>query len=950
MDGEFGFDTGDLTFDLGEIDFEIDFSFGDINVDLDIDITGGTDNQDIDPTQGTDGSDTFSGTAAADVYFGNGGDDFLSGGGERDTLNGGDGNDTIDGGDRADTLNGDAGDDFIIGGSGGDQIDGGTGSDVIDAGDGQDLVYGGDGDDVILLGEGIDFAYGDAGNDTISAGEHSDFIFGGEGDDILNGDGGSDVLYGGAGADAIDGGDGYDISSYSDLTTEGVGVELDAIGEAGSLTISADSTNAWVRVDFAQTLENAQVVIGGISGNDDDPVTARVRNLDDSGFEVRLEEWWNQDGVHGAETLNWLAVESGTHTLENGLTITAGETTATMNFAEVDLGAGFDTGPTVFSQVVTTNDAASVVTRMRSVDGDSFEISLENEEAAPGREAEDIGWIAIDLGGSTREDFLTGITPETLNEDPHTVFYGGNFSNKAELVFMADIQTFNGGDPSWARLDVAARNGARFFIEEEESLDGADHPADEAVGYAALEGGLIYGQSLIDAGTGTSGTATSTGINNNGNGNGHGKNGGNSGKGGGNGGNGSNGNFDAGSTRVIGEAGNVTFEQQTRDQWFRVDFERALDNPVVNLGPVTDDGVHPVATQVRNVTSTGFEFQIDEWIYLNGYHPTETVSWMAIETGDHVLASNGERISAGFADVDGLKTAGVQFDAAFEGTPVVFAQLSSDNSDIPAEARLGNVTADGFEVRLQEEEAYQRPAGNVPHGDETASFIAIQQGGAAADGVLIGDTGDSVTHTGTNVAFDSDFANDPIFLVQMQTTDGGDTANVRTTALDENGAQVFIDEETTRDDETAHTTEVVGFAALFEGLLYSDQSANTGQAAGDTWVNVEQIQGTETDDILQASGSVTVLNGGAGDDILRGGSGADSFEFFAGNGTDRIERFVHNVDKVDLSRFDEAAPVGFGDLTLAQTGADVSVFVGGDVIVVADTHVGLLDQDDFIFA
>jgi len=899
---------GELTFDLGEIDFEIDFTFGEIDVDLDIDITDGTDNDDVDPTQGTDASDIFVGTVDADVFNGNGGDDVISGGDERDTLSGGNGDDTIDGGDRADTLNGDAGNDFIIGGLGGDQIEGGTGNDVIDAGLGQDLVFGGDGNDVIMLGDGVDFAYGDAGNDTINAGAHADFVFGGSGDDTLNGDDGDDVLFGGDGADAIDGGAGYDISSYSDLTVEGVGVELDAIGEAGRLTISADTMNAWVRVDFAQTLENAQVVIGGLTHNDDDPVTARVRNLDDTGFEVRLEEWRYQDGVHGAETLSWLAVESGTHTLENGLTITAGETNATMSFTEVDLGTDFGSDPTVFSQVVTTNDEAAVVTRMRQVDDNSFEISLENEERAPGREAEDIGWIAIDKGGSANRGFLTDITPETLTDAEHTVYYGKSF--RGEVVLMGDIQTFNGQDPAWARLvdSDSYSNGARFFIEEEESLDGADHPVQESIGYSALRAGTIWGRDVDVNGKGSGGWS------------------------------------------AIGQAGNVTFEQQTRDQWFRVDFARALDNPVVNLGLMTDNGIHPVATQVRNITSTGFEFQIDEWIYLNGYHPTETVGWMAVEAGDHQLWHNGERISAGFTSVDGLNKTGVQFDAAFEDTPVVFAQLSSDNSPIPAESRLGDVTANGFEVRLQEEEAYDRASGNEAHGDETASFIAIQQGGAAADGVLVGETGDAVTHVDRAIAFDSDFADDPIFLAQMQTTDGGDSSNVRSSAVTQTGASVFVDEETSGDSETDHTTENVGFAALFEGLLYSDQSANTGQATGDTWTNVEQIQGTETDDVLQASGSVTVLNGGAGDDILRGGSGVDHFEFFAGNGTDRIERFVHNVDKIDLSRFDEAGPVAFADLTLVQTGDDVSVFVETDIVVISDIGVGLLDEDDFIFA
>lgn len=897
---------------FGDGFFEIDFDLGEIDIDIDIDITDGTDGDGTDPTQGTEGDDAFFGSDdEKDVYNGNGGNDTILGGRKRDTLSGGDGDDTIDGGYGADTLNGGAGNDIIFGDRGGDQIDGGAGDDTIDAGNGLDLVFGGDGDDTISLGNGVDFAYGDAGRDTIRAGNNADVVFGGADDDLLYGERGDDILYGGLGADLLDGGNGFDIASYSDLTTEGVGVQLDAIGEAGRVAIS--SGDQWVTVTFTEQLTDAAVVIGGISSDDSDPVTARVRNVTDTGFEVRLEEWLYQDGAHGTETLTWLAVEKGTHTLENGLTISAGDTDATMSFANVGLGTDFGADPTVFSQVVTTNDATPVVTRMRNVDGDSFQIALETEEQGPGRETEDIGWIAIDRGGSANRGFLTDITPETLNEHEHTVDFNGSFHWRSEVVFLADIQTFNGGDPSWARLNSVDRFGATFHIEEEASGDGVEHPADEAVGYAALRAGTVWGRGVNASGNGS------------------------------------------GAWEAIGEADTFTFEQQTRDQWFRVDFAQALDTPVVVIGSITDDGADPIATQLRNVTSTGFEFQIDEWLYLDGSHPTETMHWMAVEAGDWQLWHNGERLSAGYTTVDGLNTQGVQFDADFDDTPVVFAQLSSDNSPIPAESRLGNITENGFEVTLQEEEAYPRASGQPTHDAEQADWIALANGGAAADGVLVGQTGNAVTHAAHAVGFDSDFANDPVFLAQMQTTDGGDTSNVRTLSLSETGASVHVDEETSRDSETTHTTETIGYAALFEGVLYSDASANTGQAAGDTWVDVEQVQGSEADDVLQAYGSVTVLNGGAGDDLLIGGSGTDRFEFFEGNGADRVQRFVHNVDKIDLSRFYEPAGGGdgalaFSDVTIAQAGDDVVLALpNGDLILLEDTRAGLLDAGDFLF-
>jgi serralysin len=49
----------------------------------------------------------------------------------------------------------------------------------------------------------------------------------------------------------------------------------------------------------------------------------------------------------------------------------------------------------------------------------------------------------------------------------------------------------------------------------------------------------------------------------------------------------------------------------------------------------------------------------------------------------------------------------------------------------------------------------------------------------------------------------------------MQTHDGGDTSGVRYKDLNDKTVTVFIEEETSKDDETDHTTEVIGFIVLY---------------------------------------------------------------------------------------------------------------------------------------
>lgn len=90
--------------------------------------------------------------------------------------------------------------------------------------------------------------------------------------------------------------------------------------------------------------------------------------------------------------------------------------------------------------------------------------------------------------------------------------------------------------------------------------------------------------------------------------------------------------------------------------------------------------------------------------------------------------------------------------------------------------------------------------------------------------------------------------NPAAFFAAMQTTDGGDTSGVRYKNLNDNTVDVFIEEETSRDDEVAHTTEVIGFIVLYgyqfqRGVLFHDTIVEFGtvlqeQPDADTWYEV----------------------------------------------------------------------------------------------------------------
>ena len=260
---------------------------------------------------------------------------------------------------------------------------------------------------------------------------------------------------------------------------------------------------------------------------------------------------------------------------------------------------------------------------------------------------------------------------------------------------------------------------------------------------------------------------------------------------------------------VIGEVGTVTSNQSNASAWYSVQFAEELTDPVVVAGPLTRNGGDPTTVRLRNVTDAGFEWQMDEWDYKDGGHITETFHWMAVQRGTHTT-DDGRVVVADSATVDHRwsSVALVGLDAA----PVVLSQTVTTNGSTAVTTRMRNVSADGFDVQIEEEEA----ADSI-HADETVDYIAI--GAGVSGGWDVGVTPDAVTHRNYVITADAAIDDGDAFLAAMQTTDGGDSATTRLKSRTGNSFTVHVEEEKSRDNETGHTTEVVGYVAMPVGPL-----------------------------------------------------------------------------------------------------------------------------------
>lgn len=245
--------------------------------------------------------------------------------------------------------------------------------------------------------------------------------------------------------------------------------------------------------------------------------------------------------------------------------------------------------------------------------------------------------------------------------------------------------------------------------------------------------------------------------------------------------------------------------------WVRVDLQKSFTDPVLVVKPLSHDGSDPAVVRIRNLDSSGFEIRVQEWDYLDGTHVQERVSYLVMERGTYTL-TDGTRIEADRFETDQTGSFGpVTFIETFNYVPIVMAAITTFNETDAVTGRLQNISTRGFDFSMQEQERNSQT-----HLNETVDYIAWEPSTGIINDITfeVGKTGNVVTDDFHAILFNQNFLDSPLFLADMQTADGGDTANVRWQNKSAGSVEVQIDEEQSSDSETAHTTEVVGYMAF----------------------------------------------------------------------------------------------------------------------------------------
>ena len=193
--------------------------------------------------------------------------------------------------------------------------------------------------------------------------------------------------------------------SFSYMVVEAGSWQLEdgTILEVGTLDTTKVADNGWEDISFSNDFIDTPVVLSQVqSNNDSEFVRTRQRNADLDGFSVTMEEEEAlKNSGHGAETIGWLAIESGSGDWD-GLNYQAGNTgdVVTHRWHELDL-SNFATTPNLMGSIASYDGKDASGLRYREIggaNGSTIEIKIEEDQSFDserGHTTEEVNLLAI---------------------------------------------------------------------------------------------------------------------------------------------------------------------------------------------------------------------------------------------------------------------------------------------------------------------------------------------------------------------------------------------------------------------------------------------------------------------------------------------------------------------------------------------------------------------------
>ena len=253
------------------------------------------------------------------------------------------------------------------------------------------------------------------------------------------------------------------------------------------------------------------------------------------------------------------------------------------------------------------------------------------------------------------------------------------------------------------------------------------------------------------------------------------------------------------------DAGMVWLE----DYWKTFSVGDRYSHPAVVAPALSHVGDDPAHVRIEGLTGNSFDARVEEWPYLDDRHYAERTGFIMANPGVY-SADGGNDIEVGRKHVN-QQWHGVSFDTDFSTTPVVFAMPQSTVGVDPVVARIKNATPNGFQYRLQEEDAGHE---SEYHYDEMTSWMAFERGGDSFDGRNYEARTITADDSWTHVDFTRSYESRPVFLADVMSYNGWNTVTVRWKNLTTSGVDIHLEEDQSDDTETGHVDETVSYLVM----------------------------------------------------------------------------------------------------------------------------------------
>ena len=179
---------------------------------------------------------------------------------------------------------------------------------------------------------------------------------------------------------------------------------------------------------------------------------------------------------------------------------------------------------------------------------------------------------------------------------------------------------------------------------------------------------------------------------------------------------------------------------------------------------------------------------------------------------------NGAKLIAGVSQRVTHVWKYVPFPVTLGQVPVILTQVNSADDFSAVNVRQRNISTQGFEIRLREEQA-----ADGKHGPESVAWIAIEPGNQGGAFTFEAGTLANVNHVLQDLNFTQAFSSVPLVISSIQSTNDNDPVNLRHASPNNSSLQLYLQEETSGDAEIAHLNEIIGFMAIQPGSVLKDK-------------------------------------------------------------------------------------------------------------------------------